>query len=170
MVEIDDTDIECLSAFDQFTPLKPSVAPKLLLGMLVKNSLDHDRISIRDSFQPKRYKQLTKHFDGTNEWLCMYGVELPVSRELKHLYHTLLTIPVDDPDTYHDVVKLHGLTCDENFLLMRQNLIPIDIKHLTSVTNNKQYTTFNKLREMLISNDKYPWYVNWCDFKIFFIL
>lgn len=170
MVEIDDTDIECLPAFDQFVPLKPSDSPVMLLGMTVRNSLDHDRLEIRDEFKPKRYKHLTQHFDGTNEWLCMYGVELPLTRELKHLYHTLITLPVVDPDTYSDVVKLHGLTCDESFLLMRKNLILIDIKHLTTITKDAKYATFSKLREMLITSDKYPWYINWCDFKLFFIL
>ncbi len=170
MVELDDTDIECTSDFNRFNPLKPSDGPILLLGMTVKNSLDYDRLNIRKEFDPKRYKQLTQHFDGTNEWLCMYGVELPLSREIKHLYHTLITLPSSEPDVYSDVVKLHGLTCEENFLLMRRNLILIDIKHLTTITNDDKFTTFNKLREMLITSDKYPWYINWCDFKIFFIL
>jgi hypothetical protein len=170
MVEIDDTDIECISAFDQFTPLKPSKSPVLLLGMTVRNSLDHDRLLIHSKYNPKRYKQLTQHFDGTNEWVCMYGVEVQPTREIKHLYHTLITLPDCDSDVYSDVVKLHGLTCEENFLLMRKNLILIDIKHLTIVTKTNQFSTFNKLREMLITNDKYPWYINWCDFKIFFIL
>lgn len=167
---IDDTSIECCDKFNSYTPLKPSKAPVVMIGIVVKTYHDHDKVKIKRCYKPKRYKYLTKHFDDTNEWLCIYGVELNITDHLKHLYQTLLTTGSHSPEMYSDILALHGLSCETNYLLMRKNLIYIDIKHLERLTGTDQYNTHDKLQEMLELNDKYPWYINWCDLKLFYII
>lgn len=167
---VDDTSIECCDKFNYYTPITPSLAPIVMIGIAVKTYHDHDKVSIKTKHKPKRYKHLTKHFDNTNEWLCMYGVLQPVNVQLKHLYHTLITTHNPTAEMYADIMALHGLTCETNYLLMRQNLIYIDMKHLDKVTNDTMYNTQDKLQEMLEMNDKYPWYINWCDLKLFYII
>ena len=167
---IDDTSIDCCDKFNSYTPLKPSRAPVIMIGIVVKSYHDHDKVTIKSEYHPKRYKYLTKHFDDTNEWMCVYGVELPVNTHLKHLYQTLLTITDPDPVMYTDILSLHGFTCEENYLLMRKNLIFIDIKHLEKITKIGELDTHDKLQEMLEMNDKYPWYINWCDLKLIYII
>ena len=167
---IDDTSIECCDKFNAYVPLKPGKAPIMMVGILIKTYHDHDKVTIKEHYNPKRYKHLTKHFDDTNEWVCLYGVELPVSENLKHLYHTLATTPQLTAEMCIDILSLHGYTCEENYLLMRRNLIYIDIKHLEKITSNDEYNTHGELQEMLELNDKYPWYANWCDLKLFYII
>ena len=107
---IDDTSIECCDKFNSYTPLKPSKAPVVMIGIVVKTYHDHDKVKIKRCYKPKRYKYLTKHFDDTNEWLCIYGVELNITDHLKHLYQTLLTTGSHSPEMYSDIPAFHGLS------------------------------------------------------------
>jgi hypothetical protein len=170
MVTIDDTNIECTDRFVDYSVVDKHSRPTLLLGFRTKTVYDADRIKIKPEYGPDRIKHLTQHFDGTNEWCCMYGLTIPIEPNVKHLYHTLITIPTPTAEMYRDILKMHGFSCDQNFLLLRKNMIVLDVKCLSDASKNTKFNTFHALREMLVSQPKYPWYSNWVDFKLFLLL
>ena len=167
---INDTDIECCDKFSLYKPLKSSGTAHLIVGIVVKTYHDHDKVVIKPEYNPVRYKLLSQRFSGVNEWLCLYGVNLEVTKNIKHIHHILSTSTSPTIEMYTDILMSHGFTCDDNYLLMRKNLICIDNKHLDLLTDSMKLNSHEKLQQMLDHNDKYPWYVNWCDIKIFFII
>lgn len=170
MVTIDDTNIECTSLFTKYSVADKHTIPTLMLGFLVKTVYDTNRIKIKPEYGPQKIKHFTKRFDGTNEWCCVYGIPIPVEANIKHLYHTIVTLPNPSAEMYRDVLKMHEFSCDDNFLLLRRNLIVLDVKCLSDASKNTKFNTFSALREMLVVQPKYPWYSNWVDFKLFLLL
>lgn len=170
MVTIDDTNIECSSKFSEYYVLDKSTNPNLMLGFLIRTLYDSDRIKIKPEYNPVKIKHFTKHFDNSNEWCCVYGLSIPIEENIKYLYHTLSTLPNPSVDMYKDIIQMHGFTCDNNFLLLRKNMIVLDVKCLSDASKNTKFNTFHALREMLISQPKYPWYSNWVDFKLFLLI
>jgi hypothetical protein len=170
MISIDDTNIECTKQFTRYTLVKKASIPYIVVGFLIKRVFDNDRLKIKPGYNPVRKKHLTKHFDGANEWCCVYGVEVDTPVKIKHLYHTLITTPSPSPELYRDIVNMHGFSCDENSLLMRQNMIVLNSKCLSEITDQVDLKTFDSLRKMMVTQPKYPWYSNWSDFKIFIMI
>lgn len=170
MVTIDDTNIECVSQFTKYSVIDKHAKPTLMLGFLIKTLYDSNRIKIKSEYEPQKIKHFAKHFDGANEWCCVYGLNIPVEENIKHLYHTLITLPEPSAEMYRDVLHMHGFSCDNNFLLLRKNMIVLDVKCLSDASKNTKFNTFHALREMLIPQPKYPWYSNWVDFKLFLLL
>ena len=170
MVTIDDTNIQCTEQFTKFSVIDKHTKPLLMLGFLMKTLYDHERIKIKPEYKPIRVKHLSQHFDKSNEWSCIYGLDIPVEANIKHLYHTLITLPKPDAQMYKDILSMHDFSCNDNFLLMRKNMIVLDVKCLSDAAKNTKFNTFHALREMLVSQPKYPWYSNWMDFKLFLLL
>ena len=172
MIEVEETNIECLSEFHEYKPLGKTKRPRLMMGFPIRSKYDHDRVLIKSEYKPTRVKHLCKHFNSTdNEWLCIYGIKMNLMPEVSHLCHTLQTL--DDTitsDTYIDTLKFHGFSCDKSFLMLRENLIPLDMKNLSKATGDDRFKSITTLRDILTLRDKYPWYSNWVDFKLFLIL
>ena len=141
-----------------------------MLGFQIKTQFDYDRIQINDEYNPIYVRHLSKTAENVNEWSCLYGIDLPLPSNIRLLYHSLSNTTEDlDEESYNDILGLYRLSCNDNYLLLRKNLFPIDVRHISTLIDDPLFEDYTTLRKLLVLPEGCQWYMNWSEFKIFLL-
>jgi hypothetical protein len=137
--------------FDDFSLIEPKSYPFCLLGFQLKNNYDQQRLKLKQTFKVKDYIHLLP-VDRIAP-VFFRGIELDVLSTLKDFLDDIgklnLILDTDTlPKVYINTLKKYNLTCEECFGLLQQGVYPIDIKHLSKISDislsiDELYSAFN---------------------------
>ena len=140
----------------EYTPLAQHSNDVMLLGMQVRNRLDHERINIDRELNPIRVKVQVE----SDRWKMFHGVKLQPNKRYEQVKRVLTSTPVDHPDSdtiYRARVNFCGLSCDTCWMSFDDKIFPLDMSNLTQVSLN---TPYMRLIKKLCNheNNNMPWY------------
>ena len=98
---------------EQYTPYVQYGPPVLIYGVPIKNSYDHERLTLSQNLEPKRLRV------GSD---CFYGTILQPTRLLNKVCSVATSVPIDHPDC----VNIHNDNADalsKHFKAVDCNLI-----------------------------------------------
>lgn len=107
--------------------------PVVFIGTCIRSQYDENRISIKESFNPKRITHCDRFLYG--------AIFLP---KMEHLLMAEKAKKVEYIDlyTYNKIICENNLSCDENFIFLEDGLYPIDEKHICQYIPNFEYNSF----------------------------
>lgn len=128
----------------------------IFIGTKVKNLYDEERICIKDSFNPERFKVNGMDFN-------LFGIKQNVPPEFKKLIETLKQQKIYDLIGYSIVLQDHNLTCNECYFNLRPPIYPIDSHHIKKCIPNFNYEDF------ICFNPEIPKFQAFSSLNLFFI-
>ena len=139
--------------------------PLMLLGIQISHMFDHVRTKIDERYEPIRVFVGEKYF---------YGVKLQPSdrffnsqtNRLKTLINTPVGVDrVKSIDIYKKRVNMLGLSCDDCWAQLDNNIFPIDANNLNTMTINSNMLKPEKL--FVTDDESLPWFVQHAEPKIY---
>jgi len=107
--------------------------PVVFIGACIKSQYDENRISIKDSFEPKRISHCDRF---------LYGTILEPKTEHLLMVEKAKKIEYIDLYTYNKIISENNLSCDDNFIFLEDGLYPVDEKHIDQYIPNFEYASF----------------------------
>lgn len=169
MPKFDTTLVEKPVTTKDFISYDIHVLPKIILGFILNNKYDQERLKLKSTYNPKNIL----HFVGNGseiEPIYLHGIEL---EPCKNIYNVCKSIQRAQPITlngYMNILKYNGLSCDSVYGYLADGMYPIDIKHLSNINTSYVDHGYKRLRDMLIENKDMPWFSSWSDFKVLILL
>lgn len=142
--------------------------PKIILGFVIRNKYDEQRLQIKPIMQPKRIA----HDFGDHDHLStmtFHAVELQGTPQVNHLCEAIHRASPITMDSYRNILQYNRLSCDACSQMLRDGVYPIDIKCLPLLSKNRYKTDYVWLRTLLETNDDLPWFSSWSNFNIFML-
>lgn len=142
--------------------------PMLLMGTKIKHSADHNRLQINPAYNPVRFI--------VNDTM-MYGVKLEMNPRFftahPHRLRTITSTPMNiDRDNqlvvYKERLKMYGLSCDNYYGELDDNIFPLDVENLSKLTINSNMINPNNLF-IVDDNIDIPWYCQYANPKLYII-
>lgn len=147
---------------EQYTPYVQYGPPVLIYGVPINNSYDHERLSLNHNLEPVRLRVGDK---------CFYGMILKPTRLLNKVCSVATSVPMDHPDRvnmYKKRLDMCGLTCDDCWAHLSENIFPIDANNLSHLAINSRYIRMTN--NLIQSNhNKLPWFTQHAQMKIFIL-
>lgn len=107
--------------------------PMIFIGCCIKSQYDENRISIKDSFNPKRIMHCDRF---------LYGSIFIPKDECLLMLESLKQVNQIDLYTYNKIISNNNFSCDENFIFLEDGLYPFDEKHIDRYIPNFEYDNF----------------------------
>ena len=148
---------------EQYTPYVQYGPPVLIYGVPIKNSYDHERLTLNESLEPKRLRVGTE---------CFYGIILEPTRLLKKVCSVATSVPMDHPDCvnmYKKRLAMCELTCDNCWAHLSENIFPIDGNNLPLLAINSRYMRMANNTLLHSERENIPWYTQHAQMKIFLL-
>lgn len=148
---------------EQYTPYVQYGPPVLIYGVPIKNSYDHERLTLNESLEPKRLRV------GVD---CFYGLILQPTRLLNKVCSVVTSVPIDHPDCvnmYKKRLAMCDLTCDNCWAHLSENIFPIDAKNLPLLAINSRYIRMANNTLLQSNHKKLPWFTQHAQMKIFLL-
>jgi len=142
--------------------------PKIILGFVIRNKYDEQRLRIKSIMRPKRIA----HEFGDHDQLSImafHAIELQGTSRVNHLCEAIHRASPITTDSYRNILKYNRLSCDTCSQMLRDGVYPIDIKCLPLLSNNRFKTDYVWLRTLLETNDDLPWFSSWSNLNIFML-
>ena len=151
-----------------YTPYSDIELPKVILGFVIKNVYDQERLRIKSILQPKN---ILHHYgdDGRHVPIHFHGIELTPSGKVTHLCSVIHNAQPINIQSYKNILKYNNLTCSGCSGYMKDGVYPIDIRCLSSLSTNRFKSNYLYLRSLLDTNDSLPWFSSWSNFNIFML-
>jgi hypothetical protein len=128
----------------------------LFIGTKIKNRYDEERICIKDTFEPGRYK-----VDGID--FLLYGLKKNISPEYKKLVNSLKLQKIYDLIGYSVALQDFSLSCNDCYFNLRPPLYPIDNHHIKKCLPEFNYEDF------VCFNPEIPKFQAFTSLNVFFI-
>ncbi len=148
---------------EQYTPYVQYGPPVLIYGVPIKNSYDHERLTLNESLEPKRLRV------GTD---CFYGFILQPTRLMSKVCSVATSVPMDHPDCvnmYKKRLAMCELTCDNCWAHLSENIFPIDANNLPLLAINSRYMRMANPMPLQSTRTKLPWFTQHAQMKIFIL-
>lgn len=145
-----------------YTPFRQYNKNLLLLGTIIDNVYDHERIQINPVHKPIRIQHKDNFF---------YGVELEINPHFDRIMNRITSLPMHHTDRsriYRERLKLYDLSCDQCWCHLEENIFPIDPSNIDKVSINTQCMMTDK-NIVLTDNEQLPWYSQYEQLKIFLL-
>ena len=142
--------------------------PRLILGFVIKNKYDQERLRLKPVLQPKN---ITHQYciDGELKPIYIHGIELAKKENVSHLCTVINNAQPISLHGYKNILKYNHLTCKNCSGYLQDGVYPIDIKCLSKLSTNRFKSHYLYLRSLLDTNDKLPWFSSWSHFNIFML-
>ena len=139
-----------------FSPINYSKLPSLFIGFIIKNTLDYDNITCNEDVND------LAHLCGSNnqiEPVFLRGKIYNGNHICQRLIKEVNNISSIDTDViyskYVDILKKFYLSCRNSFAYNMDGLYPIDIVHISSITDN----SYQYYENDILDREKTPWYL-----------
>jgi hypothetical protein len=151
-----------------YKPYPMSAMPGLVLGFVIKNKYDQERLRLKSILQPKN---IIHHYydDGELKPIYIHGIELAKKESVSHLCTVISNAQPISLHGYRNILKYNHLTCKDGSGYLQDGVYPIDIKCLPKLSTNRFKSHYLYLRSLLDTNDRLPWFSSWSDFNIFML-
>ena len=134
----------------------------LLLGTIIDNVYDHERIQINPIYKPIRIYNNDTYF---------YGVQLEINPHFLRVMNRITSTPMHHADRariYRERLKLYDLTCDECWGHLKKNIFPFDLSNIEKVSINTHYMMTDH-NVVLTNNEQLPWFSQYEQLKIYLL-
>lgn len=128
----------------------------LFIGIKIKNSYDEERICIKDTYSPGRYKVNGADFN-------LFGIKKNITPEFKKLIDNLKQQKIYDLIGYSIALQEYNLTCNECYFNLRPPLYPVDTHHIKKCLPDFNYEDF------ICFNPEIPKFQAFSSLNLFFI-
>lgn len=140
----------------------------ILLGSIIKNGYDEERIRIKEEFNPVDIKVL----DEENKHICFRGIQLNPSRGFSKLLRLLKRFPFDHDDVvniYKQRLALCGVTCETGWGQLQPGIFPIDLDCIENITSDPRYYKLSHSLLLEGTENNLPWYSYYAQLKLYII-
>ena len=157
-------------ALEQFSFIDKDSYPYSLIGFLLKNSYDQERIKVKAKYKACDVIHVLPTSSATVT--CFRGVKLKHKQRFNSLitalnkYNTSLNtkVPIEE---YKKLLSEYGLTCDECYLYLKKGIYPIDGKWLQDFSDYKY--TIEELYADAFNVKDIPYFQSFSSFTIFIL-
>ena len=126
--------------------------PMLVLGSIIRNEYDNQRILLNEKYHPLNILHYSK--DKKNVVL-LKGVKLQANTIIKNLFNSILNQEKNNINliTYQNLISQYNLACKETYALFFPGMYPIDFNNLKSICEDS-FNEDKKIFQHLLNIDE----------------
>lgn len=138
--------------FENFTVPTKEEYPMLVLGSIIRNEYDNQRIQLNEKYNPVNILHYSK--DKQNVVL-LKGVKLQANNTITKLFKNILEQEKHNINlvVYQNLINQYNLACKETYALFFPGLYPVDFNNLKSICDDS-FNEDKKIFQHLLNIDE----------------
>ena len=141
--------------------------PIVILGCIIKNEYDRNRLKMHD-----RYNPINICVNTGESSVFFHGIEIDHNHIIKKVCKLLSSLPFDDKHViqcYKERLNIYGLTCDDCYGYLKPGIFPIDVNNLKKISNATDQIPESDYLQLLSKDNELPWFSYYTQFNIFIL-
>lgn len=137
---------------ENFTVPVKEEYPMLVLGSIIRNEYDNQRIILNEEYHPLNILHYSKDKENV---VLLKGVKLQANTIIKNLFSSILNQEKNNINliTYQNLISQYNLACKETYALFFPGMYPIDFDNLKSICEDS-FNEDKKIFQHLLNIDE----------------